>query len=231
MESLAARLAGLPEATEGGEWHRHVAAGYVLHALEGRAAYGRWGTRGGFPVLYLGRPHESVVVEAFRHLVDPVELDSSAERQAFIDNLMPRVLITCSVDVTNLLDLRTAAARAEAGLTMQDLTSSVADREAYARCQYVAQVAHQLRRHGIVTPAATGLGETLAAFHGRSAGGTTPEAEPGRRAVAQVAARPPRQGRPPSPRCSRGRLGRWLDWMRAGDVLTAQKGQRRHVIH
>ena len=72
--------------------------------------------------------------------------------------------MTCSVEVTGLLDLRTTIGRAQAGLTMQDLTSPTNDREAYARCQYVSPVAHQLRRHGIIAPAATEMGETLALF-------------------------------------------------------------------
>jgi len=164
VDNLAARLAQVAEVTEAGEWQRHVSARHVGHALEGRAHYGRWGTRGSYPVLYLGRPRDSVIVEAYRHIVDPLEFDDPADRQAFIATLVPRTLITCSVDVTNLLDLRTVFGRAQAGLTMQDLTSPTNDRDAYARCRLVAQVAHQMRRHGIITPAATDLGETLALF-------------------------------------------------------------------
>jgi hypothetical protein len=126
-----------------------------IHALEGRRSNGRCGTRDGFPVLYLGRPVESVVIEAYRHLVDPVidPLPPSA--------FAPRVLVTASVEVSNILDLRAAEGRALCGLTMSDLTSATTDREAYALCQ---QVAHQLGRHGIVTPAATQAGETLVLF-------------------------------------------------------------------
>lgn len=116
---------------------------------------GRWGTRPGFPVLYLGRPEESVVVEAYRHLVDPVESTD------LLAQIHPRVLVTAHVAVTDVLDLRTAGARAAAGLTLGDLQSGVDD---YERCQRVAQVAHQLGRHGIVAPAATRMGETLALF-------------------------------------------------------------------
>jgi hypothetical protein len=115
-------------------------------------------------VLYLGRPRDSVVVEAYRHLVDPIAFDSEEERAEFLQAMIPRTLVSCSVTVTNLLDLRTAVARGQAGLTMQDLTCATTDTEAYARCQRVAQVAHQLRRHGIIAPAATGLGDTLALF-------------------------------------------------------------------
>lgn len=60
-----------------------------------------------------------------------------------------------------MLDLRTAGARAAAGLALSDLQSGVDD---YGRCQEVAQVAHQLGRHGVLAPAATKMGETLALF-------------------------------------------------------------------
>lgn len=164
MDSQAARLAQVAEVTQAGEWQRHVTARYVRQALDGRPGYGRWGTADGFPVLYLGRPRDSVIVEAYRHLVDPVEFDEPGDRENFLNNLVPQVLVTCSVNVNSLLDLRTALGRAQAELTMQDLTSPTTDRAAYARCQSVAQVAHQLNRNGIIAPAATELGETLALF-------------------------------------------------------------------
>ena len=47
---------------------------------------------------------------------------------------------------------------------MDVLQSCTADREAYAACQRVAQVAHQLNLHGLIAPAASKLGETLALF-------------------------------------------------------------------
>lgn len=49
-------------------------------------------------------------------------------------------------------------------MTVQDLTSPTDDRDSYLRCQAVAEVAHQLGRHGIIVPAATERGETLALF-------------------------------------------------------------------
>jgi hypothetical protein len=161
MESTAARIAQTPETDESGTWQRHAAARTARHALDGRVGTGRWGTSPGFPVLYLGRPVASVVIAAYRHLFDPVEVDDEAARMSLIDNLVPRVLITCDVSVTRLLDLRTAGARAQANLTIQDLLSPTNDRDAYKRCQQVAAIAHQLGRHGIITPAATRQGETL----------------------------------------------------------------------
>src|SRR5450759_5436841 len=110
MDGLAARIAELAPASERGEWQRHVAAAHVGKALEGRKTSGRWGTKSGFPVLYLGRPRASVVVEAYRHLVDPLEFDSLADREQFLVTLQPRALVTCSIEVDNLVDLRTAGA-------------------------------------------------------------------------------------------------------------------------
>lgn len=158
MESLAALVAASTVITVDGIWQRHVSGRYANTALIGHRGYGRWGTETGFPVLYLGRPTESVVVEAYRHLIDPV--DDPALRHT----LRPRVLVTCSVRVTEVLDLTSAQTRLQVGLTPDQLRSDTADRDAYERCQQIAQVAHQLGRHGILAPAATRLGETLALF-------------------------------------------------------------------
>lgn len=133
-DSLAARIASVAVVGEVGEWQRHASARTARHALDGRAGNGRWGTRDGFPVLYLGRPTASIVIEAYRHLVDPVDVDDPTGGEPLLDNLVPRVLVTCTVSVTGLLDLRSAGARGHVGLTEQDLRSPTGDRDAYQRC-------------------------------------------------------------------------------------------------
>jgi RES domain len=158
MDSLAVLVAACPRADVGGTWQRHVAARYGVQALDGRRGTGRWSTKDGFPVLYLGRPTNSVIVEAYRRLVDPVE------DERMLAHLEPRALVTCTVAVTDLLDLREATSRMQLDLPFDILHSPTSDRDAYARCQAVAQVAHQIGLNGIVTPAATGLGYTLALF-------------------------------------------------------------------
>jgi hypothetical protein len=97
MDGLAARIAELAPASERGEWQRHVAAAHVGKALEGRKVNGRWGTKSGFPVLYLGRPTASVVVEAYRHLVDPLEFDSLTDREQFLVTLQPGSLLKSQI--------------------------------------------------------------------------------------------------------------------------------------
>lgn len=164
MESLAVRIVEAPEGSAQGEWLRHAQFRHASEALDGHTRGGRWTIKGGFSALYLGRPEGSVVVEAYRHLVDPVEFDSDTDRETFMRGLVPRAVVSCTVDVTGLLDLRTALGRTQAGLTPQDLACPTNDAAGYARCQTVAQVAHQLRRHGIIAPAATGFGETLILF-------------------------------------------------------------------
>jgi hypothetical protein len=104
--------------------------------------------------LYLGRPTESVVVEAYRHLVDDVEGMTG-------EMVGPRRLLTVEVALTTVLDLRVEANRAAVGLSSEDLISHVGE---YARCQRIGQAAHQLGLHGLIAPAATALGETLAVF-------------------------------------------------------------------
>jgi hypothetical protein len=162
MDDLPRRVASAATAPVEGLWLRHAAAPYAAAALDGRRGYGRWGTRDGFSVLYLGRPLDSVVVEAYRHLIDPIaEPDTAA---ALARNIQPRMLVTAIVAVTNVLDLREPSTRVGVGLTLDVLQSSTADREAYAACQRVAQVAHQLNMHGLIAPAASKVGETLALF-------------------------------------------------------------------
>lgn len=159
MDSLPARLAQATPASIEGTWQRHVAARFADTALEGRSANGRWGTEEGFPVIYLGRPTDSVTVEAYRHLIDPVVTDDAPGPP-----IRPRVLVTCEVSVTEIFDLRSPTNRTLAGITLAQLESPTSDRAAYAACQNVSAAAHQLGFHGIVTPAATKLGETLVLF-------------------------------------------------------------------
>jgi RES domain-containing protein len=159
MDPLPARLSRSSSVKVVGTWQRHVPARFAGTGLQGRSAVGRWGTAGGDPVLYLGKPTDSVVVEAYRHLIDPVVANGSA-----VPPIRPRVLLTCEVSVTNILDLRSAATLALSGLTLKQLQSDTSDKAAYAACQNVSAAAHQLDFHGLVAPAATKLGETLVLF-------------------------------------------------------------------
>lgn len=63
--SVAARdVAEAATAHVTGTWQKHCPVKRRNDALDGYAGYGRWGTRSGFPVLYLGQPEDSVVAEA-----------------------------------------------------------------------------------------------------------------------------------------------------------------------
>lgn len=159
MDSLPARLSQASPTDIHGTWQRHVAARFADTALAGRSANGRWRTEGSYPVLYLGRPTDSVVVEAYRHLVDPVVADDGP-----VPPIRPRALVTCEVSVTEILDLRSPINRTLAGIMPAQLQSETYDRAAYSACQNVSAAAHQLGYHGIIAPAATKMGETLALF-------------------------------------------------------------------
>ncbi|MEA2207429.1 MAG: hypothetical protein QOE77_4205 [Blastocatellia bacterium] len=158
MDPLAVLVAACPRTEVEGTWQRHVAARHAAHALHGRRSTGRWSTKDGYPVLYLGRPIDSVVVEAYRHLIDPVE------DERLRAHLEPRVLVTCTIAATGLLDLREPSARLRLDLPLDILRSATSDRAAYLRCQTVARAAHHVGLNGILAPAATGMGETLALF-------------------------------------------------------------------
>lgn len=162
MDSLANAVAGLDPVMVTGSWQRHLPARFKDRPLEGRSAYSRWGRKLGFPLLYLGRPTASVVVEAYRHLVDPAVDDPTIR-----DQLAPRVLVTAEIRVSEILDLRSARARMVLGLSLSQIQSPADDRAAYAACQEVAAAAHQHGFHGLIAPAATELGETLALFSNR----------------------------------------------------------------
>jgi RES domain-containing protein len=150
--TLAVAVAGCGTTNVAGVFERHVSPRVLT--LTGSNAGGRWGPTGAYSVLYLGRPTESVIVEAYRHLVEDSEGMTAAQ-------VGPRRLLTVAVDLTNVLDLRIADHRAAVNLSESDLRT---DPGHYARCQRIGQVAHQLGLHGIIAPAATGLGETLAVF-------------------------------------------------------------------
>lgn len=149
--TLAERIASIGGVEVEGVFMRHAAPN--RDAFAGGYA-GRWGES--IPVIYLGRPVDSCIEEAYRHLVDEAGVPAHLVK--------PRTLYRVRVEVENVLDLRSEQARNEVGLADTDVASPVGE---YAACQRVAAVAHQLEYHGILAPAATGLGETLALFRQR----------------------------------------------------------------
>jgi len=72
-------------------------------------------------VLYLGRPLDSVIIEAYRHLIDPIQDEQQAALLA--EQLQTRVLVTATLSVTDLLDLRNTGTRAQLALTLDVLQS------------------------------------------------------------------------------------------------------------
>lgn len=156
MESLAqAELAHIE-----GTFYRHTSV--KVRSLKGSSAGGRWGSRDGTSVLYLGRPVDSVVAEAYRNLVDDIEGMTG-------DLVGPRRLMTCNLKVTNILDLRDQSTRVLAGLTEEDLSGP------WEPCQLIGRASHMLGFHGVIAPAATQLGETLALFEQHLDEGELPE--------------------------------------------------------
>jgi RES domain len=152
---LLAAISDLEPADVDGEFERHCSLRW--DDLRPSAAGGRWGARRAYEVLYLGRPRQSVVVEAYRHLVDD-ELDAPRELAAAV---IERRILTCEVAVQNILDLRPPDSRSAVGLTDDALSSDPGD---YDRCQAIGVAAHQLGLNGIIAPSASRLGETLALF-------------------------------------------------------------------
>jgi len=153
QRDLLAAIADLDTIRLRGTFERHTSLRW--EELRPSAAGGRWGARRAYEVLYLGRPRSSVVIEAYRHLVDD-ELDDTGGLAA---NILERRIVACKVDVPNILDLRSHSVRNAVSLTDAQLRSDVGD---YAACQAVGAAAHQLGLAGLIAPAASGQGETLA---------------------------------------------------------------------
>lgn len=150
-KTLAERVASIDGTSISGRFMRHAAPGRDAFA----GGYGgRWGAA--IPVIYLGRPIDSCVEEAYRHLVDEAGVPAHLVKA--------RILYNVDVQANKILDLRSDDALTEVGLTSADLESPVGD---YDACQRVAAVAHQLEYHGIIAKAATKRGETLALFRQR----------------------------------------------------------------
>lgn len=114
---IANTIAGTTLTIARGTFFRH--AWHGVKELKGSTGGGRWGPEHGFPVIYLGQPVPSVVVEAYRRLVDPVEHMRG-------DLVGPRVLLTLEADVDQLLDLRDPAHLAALGLNDDALRRPVA---------------------------------------------------------------------------------------------------------
>lgn len=163
---LLAAVADLEPVRLRGEFERHTSLRW--DDLSGSAAGGRWGAPRAFEVLYLGRPTTSVIVEAYRHLVDD-ELDDPG---ALTSQVLQRQLLRCRVDVDNVVDLRSDHARSKIGLANASLHSEIGD---YDACQQVGAAVHQLQLNGLIVPAATGGGETLALFPTNMAAAEWPE--------------------------------------------------------
>lgn len=148
--NLAVAVASCGTVDVSGTFYRH--ASLNTRELTGSAAGGRWGPPGAYAVFYLGRPPESVVIEAHRHLL---------EEGMTPDMVGPRELLTVEVALTRVLDLRSVENQKIVDLNSDDLYTPVGE---YARCLRVGRAAHQLGLHGIIAPAATLVGETLAIF-------------------------------------------------------------------
>lgn len=157
-QDLTDRIGAIGTTTVSGTYYRHAAVGRDAFA---GGLHGRWGKD--FPVIYLGRPPDSVVAEAYRHLVDAAGVPARAVR--------PRVIYTVTVRAREIIDLTNRDSLAAAGLSPANLTSDVDD---YDACQMVATAALETGCHGILAPAATGLGFTLALFAQRLLGAERP---------------------------------------------------------
>ena len=136
-----------------GRFYRYQPIRYTT--LGGSSRGGRYSPPAQLLAIYLGRPLESVAAEAYRHLVDPEDLDPAmvaAQRLFEVDVALARVL-----------DLRGDDARESCGITAADLSGG------YERGQALGREAFADGYQGVLAPSAAGLGETLCVFADRVA--------------------------------------------------------------
>lgn len=156
---LAAAVDGLAPAASSGEAFRHLAENrHPLSGAGARSLGGRWNPPESFATLYLALERETVVREFFR----------LAHRMGRApDDFLPRSFYRYSFELSGLLDLREAEARATVGLTEASIAS-----DDLGPCQAVGEAAHYLGREGVIAPSATGAGTVLAIYFDRLTAGS-----------------------------------------------------------
>lgn len=156
---MAAAVDGLAAAGLSGEAFRHVAENrHPLSGAGARSLGGRWNPPESFATLYLALERQTVVREFLR-------LARRTGRAP--DDFLPRRFYRYGFELSALLDLREADARAAVGLTEAHISS-----DNLAPCQAVGEAAHYLGREGVIAPSATGAGAVLAVFFDRLAAGS-----------------------------------------------------------
>lgn len=158
-EALVQRVDSLGTSSWTGRSFRYTTASRdPLSGAGARLNGGRWNPADIFATVYLATPETAVIGELDRAAA---ALGTSAEQMA------PGRFRLHTVDVHALpvLDLRTAEARDEVGLTLDDIED-----DDWTACQSVGEAAWFLGFSGLIAPSASGRGYVLAAFEVRTVG-------------------------------------------------------------
>lgn len=158
-EVLVQRVDSLGTSDFSGRTFRYTTASRdPLSGAGARLNGGRWNPADIFATVYLATPEAAVIGELDRAAA---ALGTSAEVMA------PGRFRLHTVDVNALpvLDLRSAAARDEVGLTLDDIED-----DDWTACQAVGEAAWFLGFSGLIAPSASGHGHVLAAFEVRTLG-------------------------------------------------------------
>lgn len=131
--------------------YRQIALGYQTLSGEGaRAMGGRWNPPGSFPVLYTSPSVDVVVAEVVR----------KAKRAGFApEDLMPRRLVTYSVELQRVLDLSAEPNRQLTGFSLDVVTD-----DDLRICQAIGEAAHYMGLEAILAPSAATAGSALSIF-------------------------------------------------------------------
>lgn len=158
-EQLVRVVDRLPRVGFSGTVYRHVGPSHPPMSAEGaRIRGGRWNPPDSFPTLYLGLDVPTVVAEFYRF----------AEKQAMPpENLLPRNLITCQLELSAAVEFRDRIAWPELGLDTVAIES-----DDPTLCQRLGNAAHYAEFEGLLAPSATGSGDVVAVFTDRLRAGS-----------------------------------------------------------
>lgn len=151
---------GIPRSSLSAKIIRHVAPGYLPLSGEGARIHGgRWNPPESFATLYTAFDRPTMIAE----------LERAARRQGIAAaDLLPRDEVIYAVELQRVIDLVNPGHLRTVGLDGARLAS-----RDWRLCQAIGDAAHYVGFEGILSPSATGTGNTLAIFLDRLVRGST----------------------------------------------------------
>jgi RES domain-containing protein len=152
-------LGSVTASTVAGNYFRRV--DHETEPLGAHRRGGRWSVRDEALTLYLSQPLDSALAEAYRHFFDrPAEKELRGQFE-------PKLFREYYVQSDGILDLTMPDQLQRFGIRESDLVTRVGD---WGACQAIGSQAFLSGFKGVMAPAASGIGVTLALFMDARAG-------------------------------------------------------------